>query len=136
MTSSAAVAAAAPVNGTERASSGSGICQKTTFTAPGGYYSAGSFYSVANAKATVQVAWCYSNGVVTSHHVSFQTTIGSSQGQVTKRASLNSTKSTLNVEVTGTFSTGILNDVGIIDLVGTVNGTGDTSFANAASAGG
>jgi len=134
--SGAAVAAAAPGSGTRGASFGSSICQETTFTAPGGYYSAGSFYSDANASATVHVNWCYSTGTITSHQVTFQTTISPSQGHLTQTTSLNASRSKLTVNVSGAFATGVINDTGIIDLAGTVDGSGATKFANDSAAGG
>ena len=134
--SGAVAAVAAPGAETERATSGAGICQKTTFEAPGGYFSMGSFYSDSGATATIDVDWCYSGGRITSHHVSFKTTITPSQGLLTKTVSLDPGKSKLSVAISGTFATGILNNTGVITIAGSVDGSGASNFANLSSAGG
>jgi hypothetical protein len=136
VSSGAVAGAATPRIGTGRDSSNAGICQKTAFEAPGGYFSAGNFYSDATATATITVHWCYLGGSITSHHVSFETSITPSQGQLTNSVSLNSSRTTLTIQDSGTFATGIVNNTGVITLSGTVDANGNSDFVNASSAGG
>lgn len=51
------------------------LCKKASYTADGGYESAGHFYWEPGDDVTLITNWCYSRGVITSHSVSYTTTI-------------------------------------------------------------
>src|ERR1700679_2065616 len=73
---SAAAASASVLKGSGRFSgSKASHCKKVSFTADGGYESAGHFYWEPGDDVSLTTQWCYAGGLVTSQAVSYTTTI-------------------------------------------------------------
>jgi hypothetical protein len=112
-------------------------CKTVTYTGDGGYYSQGGFYWEPGDTVTLTTHWCYARGVITSHRVTYSTSIGSALNpRFTVSAYPGNSGWVLNVTASGDYDTGILNNVGQIDLVGRVTAKGSHHFANESGAGG
>ena len=112
-------------------------CKKASFTAAGGYYSSGHFYTEPSDTYTVHTKWCYAGNVIISYKVTFRTTIPSSQNpRVSKTVSLNSAASVLTIGLSGDFNSGVINNVGFIGIAGEVTSVGGHNFTNTSGAGG
>jgi len=112
-------------------------CEKTAFTADGGYFSAGHFYWEPGYDVTLITHWCYSKGTVTSHSVKYTTTIPSNLGlQLSKNVSLIKGGTVLDVQIAGTYNSNVINNTGDITIIGHVTGHGHHHFVNDSGAGG
>jgi hypothetical protein len=112
-------------------------CKRVAYTADGGYYSAGHFYREPGYDVTLITKWCYSNGIVKSYSVTYTTTIPDSLGpQLSTNESLINGGATLDVGVNGTYNSNVINNTGLISIVGHVTGRGRHHFVNASGAGG
>lgn len=112
-------------------------CKKVSFTAAGGYYSSGHFYTEPSDTYTVHTKWCYAGDVITSYQVTFRTTIPSSLNpRISKSVTLNSAASVLTIGLNGDFDSGVLNNVSVIGIAGDVNSVGGHDFTNTSGAGG
>jgi hypothetical protein len=86
---------------------------------------------------TLTTNWCYSNGVITSHSVSYTTTIPSSLGsRISTTESLIKRGAVLDVQLYGAYNSNVINNTGVIGIVGHVTGHGHHHFVNASGAGG
>jgi hypothetical protein len=112
-------------------------CKRVTYTADGGYFSQGHFYWEPSDTVTLTTKWCYSNGLVTSHSVSYSSTIPNRLNpQVSMTESLVKGGAVLDVQMNGTYDSGVINNAGFITIIGTVTRRGSHHFANASGAGG
>ena len=112
-------------------------CRKATFTADGGYYSMGQFYSEPGDDLTVVTRWCYSHNRITRQSVKYTTTIpGNLMPQISTHDYFADNKSVLNVLVVGTYNSNVVNNTGDIGVSGRVTATGRHHFVNASGAGG
>ncbi len=111
-------------------------CKTVVYTGDGGYYSVGEFYWEPGDTVTVTTHWCYAGGVITSHHVTYSTSIGSALNpRFTESANLGKGGAVLNMMVSGDYSTGIINNVGDIYLYGDVTAKGKHYFVDQSDTG-
>jgi hypothetical protein len=112
-------------------------CKKATFTADGGYYSAGNFYWEPEDTVTVIAAWCYASGRVTSFSPRHTTTIGASAKlRLTVQTTPAPNGSSVTIFLSGDYLSGILNNIGFIGIEGDVGAYGHHHFVNVANSGG
>jgi len=112
-------------------------CKRVAFTADGGYFSAAHFYWEPGYDVTLITHWCYYNGVITSHSVSYTTTIPSNLGlRLGKCVSLIKGGAVLDIVMTGTYNSNVINNTGDITISGHVTGHGHHHFVNASGASG
>jgi hypothetical protein len=136
--SSASVPSAGAVVGAKSPARGfpSG-CKTISYTADGGYFSQGHFFWEPSDTVTLTTSWCYSNGLVTSHAVSYSTAVPNSFDPViSTTSSLVRDGAVLDVEANGTYNSGVINNVGLITVVGSVTRRGAHHFADESGAGG
>jgi hypothetical protein len=111
-------------------------CKKVSYTADGGYYSAGHFYWEPGDDATLVVKWCFAHDAITSYSVTFTTNIPSSlEPRISKYDSLKSAR-VLKAGLYGTYESGVLNNVGAIGIGGHVTAQGGSRFSDTSGAGG
>jgi hypothetical protein len=112
-------------------------CKRAAYTADGGYFSMGNFYWEPTDTATLVTKWCYSNGVITSHSLTYSTTIPSSlKPRISTSQSLVQGGAILDVQLDGDYDSGVLDNVGFISIAGDVTRRGHRHFVNASGAGG
>jgi hypothetical protein len=112
-------------------------CKTTSYTADGGYFSQGHFYWEPGDTVTLTTNWCYSNGLITSHSVSYSTTVPNSLDPlISTTSSLVRGGAVLDVQANGTYASGVINNVGLISIVGSVTRRGTHHFADASGSGG
>lgn len=112
-------------------------CKKVSYTGDGGYYDQGNFYWQPNDTVTLTTHWCYADGVISSHKVTYTTTIPSSLNpQLSLGSSLVKQGAALDVSIGGDYDAGVMNNVGFILIVGHVNWRGHSHFLNEPNAGG
>lgn len=112
-------------------------CRKATFTANGGYYSAGNFYWEPGDTVTVLTSWCYAGGKVTSSSIRHTTTIGASaELRLTVQTTSTPNGSSVTIFLSGDYLSGVLNDIGFIGIEGDVGAYGHHHFVNVANSGG
>jgi hypothetical protein len=138
MASGGGVASATTPPGIHAAKSGGAVsCRQTSFTATGGYYSAGHFYTLSNDTVTIHVGWCYAGDAISSYRVTRTTTISpNAQLRLSRSVHLNSAASVLNVDIGGDFLSGVVNNIGFVGIVGDVTGRGGQSFTDVSGSGG
>jgi hypothetical protein len=136
--SSTAVASATVVKGVGPSSkSKPSHCQKTAYTADGGYESAGHFYWEPGDDVTLITNWCYASGLITSHAVSDTTTIPESLNpQIRTNASLIKAGAVLDLQLYADYNSGVVNNSGYVVIVGHVTAHGHHHFANESGDGG
>jgi hypothetical protein len=106
---SLASATALTAAGPSSAASPSG-CKTVSYTADGGYFSMGQFYWEPSYTVTLTTQWCYSDGIISSYSSDYSTTIPSSlKPNISLDASLVKRGKCLDVELNGTFGSGIIN---------------------------
>jgi hypothetical protein len=112
-------------------------CKTVSFTGDGGFYDNANFYWQPSDTVTLTTHWCYANDVITSHSVTYTTTIPNS---LSPRLSLGSMLyklgRVLGVSIGGDYTAGVTNNVGFILIVGDVNASGHHHFVNEPNAGG
>ncbi len=119
------------------ARAGAGVCRHTSYTGDGGYFSQGNFYWQPSDTVTITVKWCSAGGVIISKNVAFTSTIPSTlQPRLTESDVFARGGEALKVNVGGDYESGVLNNVGDIDLVGHVTADGRRHFADLSAAGG
>jgi hypothetical protein len=112
-------------------------CQKVSFTADGGYESAGTFYWEPEDDVSLTTHWCYARGVVASHSVSYTTTIPESLNpQIRTNESLIKKGSVLDVQLYAGYNSNVINNSGYVVIVGHVTAHGHHHFVNDSGAGG
>ncbi len=112
-------------------------CETTSYTAIGGYYSQGNFYQQDHDTLTIKAQWCYANNLITSHHISYTTTIPANDyPRLIRTIHLNKAKTSLGVGVNGDYDSGVLNNVGFIGATGTITSLGTYSFSTTSGNGG
>jgi hypothetical protein len=112
-------------------------CKTVSFTGDGGYWDNANFNWQPEDTVTVTTHWCYAGGVITSHTVSYTTTIPSSlDPRLTLGSKLYKLGRVLEVAIGGDYTAGIFNNVGQIYIVGYVNSLGHHHFVNEPNAGG
>ena len=112
-------------------------CKRAAYTADGGYFSMGHFYWEPTDTATLVTRWCYSNGAITSHSVTYSTTIpGGLKPRISTSDSLVQGGAILDVQLNGDYDSGVLNNVGFIGIAGDVTRRGNHHFVNASGSGG
>jgi len=112
-------------------------CRTTSYTADGGYFSQGQFFWEPSDTVTLTTRWCFAHGVVTSDAVSWSTTIPQRLvPQVSTAASLAKGGAILDVQLNGTYDSGVVNNVGSVTIIGYVTRRGGHHFTNATGAGG
>jgi hypothetical protein len=112
-------------------------CKRAAYTADGGYFSQGHFYWQPSDTVTLTTTWCYSAGVITAHSVRYSTTIPTSlDPRISTTVSLVKGGAVLDVQVNGSYNSGVINNVGFITIIGDVTRRGSHHFVNASGAGG
>jgi hypothetical protein len=112
-------------------------CKHVSYTGDGGYYSQGQFYWQPGDDATITTHWCYSDGVITSHSATYTTNIPTAQQpRFTVTSSLVKKGKELDVELSGDYLSGVINNVGFLSLAGDVTASGHHAFADVTNAGG
>jgi hypothetical protein len=113
------------------------LCKKASYTADGGYESAGHFYWEPGDDVTLITNWCYSRGVITSHSVSYTTTIPESLSpQIRTNESLIKGGAVLDVQLYTAYNSNVANNSGYVTIVGHVTARGHHHFVNNSGAGG
>jgi hypothetical protein len=109
-------------------------CKTASYTGDGGYYSAGNFYAQPNDTVTLTTGWCYGRGIITSHSVTYSTTIPDDLNpRLSLQENLVKNGAVLEVSISGNYESGVLNNTGVISIVGHVNNRGHHHFVNDAS---
>ncbi len=112
-------------------------CKTIAFTADGGYFSQGQFFWQTGYTVTLTTNWCYSGGAVTSYAVSYSTTIPDSlDPRISTTESFAKGRSVLDVQVDGSFNSGVINNVSFVTIDGDVTRRGHHHFSNESGAGG
>lgn len=114
-------------------------CSTTSFTGSAGYYDQAHLYSLPEDTATLTVHWCYSNDVITSHTLSDTDSIPgvpAADPYIATSATPADNGSVLDVQLAGSFDTGIINNVGHFLITGDVTATGQRRFASDPGSGG
>jgi hypothetical protein len=108
-----------------------------SYTGDGGYYDQANFFWQPGDTVTVTTHRCYGGGVITSHHVTYTTTIPNSlDPRLSLSSKLFKLGAVLEVSIGGDYAAGALNNVGFILIVGHVNSLGHHNFVNEPRAGG
>jgi hypothetical protein len=108
-----------------------------SYTGDGGFYDNGNFNWQPNDTVTLTTHWCYADGVITSHKVTYTTTIPSNLSpRLTLGSGLYPRGAVLGVSIGGDYAAGVINNVGFILIVGHVNSLGHHHFVNEPEAGG
>jgi hypothetical protein len=112
-------------------------CKTVSYTADGGYFSMGQFYREPSYTVTLTVQWCYSERSITSYSSVYSTTIpGSLQPRISIDEMLIKRGTRLDIQLNGTFDSGIINNTGFIAVAGDVTRLGRHHFAKVSGAGG
>jgi hypothetical protein len=112
-------------------------CKTVAFTADGGYFSQGQFFWQTGYTVTLTTNWCYSGGTVTSYSVSYSTTIPESlDPRISTTESFARGRSVLDVQMNGSFNSGVINNVSFVTIDGDVTRRGHHHFSNESGAGG
>ena len=112
-------------------------CRKVSYTADGGYYSAGNFYWEPGDDVTLTTHWCFGGGLVTSYAVTYTTTIPAGlDPRFLTNESVVDGGAAVDVELNGDYDTGVLNNVGFVGIAGLVRQNGHHRFADTSDSGG
>jgi hypothetical protein len=97
----------------------------------------GRFYWEPSYTVTLTVQWCYSAGTITSYSSASSTTIpGSLTPSISINESLIKRGKRLDIQLNGTFDSGIIDNTGSVAVDGDVTRLGTHHFANVSGAGG